>query len=53
MNDFDETVLEYYRQYKRRIFADKSPLLSPPSLNKPLSNETKPRSACCGACLEI
>lgn len=39
--------------HTRRIFTDKSSLLPPPPLNKPLPNETKPRTTCCRAYLEV
>lgn len=39
--------------HKRRIFTYKSSLLPPPPLNKPLPNETKPRTACGRAYLEV
>ena len=39
--------------HKRRIFADKSSILPPPPLNKPLPNETKFSTACGGAYLEV
>ena len=39
--------------HKTVIAADKSSILSPPPFNKPLSNETKPRTTCGGAYLEV
>lgn len=39
--------------HKRRIYANKSSLFPTPPLYKPLPNETKPRTSCGRAYLEV
>ena len=50
---YDSELFVVDKPLKTRIFADKSSLLSPPQINKSLTNETKPRTACGGAYVQI